>query len=150
MRVFRITHKKWGGTLRPSGIEARWNSSGNFVIYTAESRSLACLENIVHRSGEGLDSLFCIMTIELPAELKISTSEAAAIPGFGKNTNDLMKATRAKGDEWYHSGKTPVLRVPSILIPQEYNYILNTMHPDFIKVKLISTEDFFFDRRIVN
>ena len=54
MEVFRITHEKWANTLVASGFPARWNSQGIEIIYTAGSRSLACLENIVHRNKSGL------------------------------------------------------------------------------------------------
>ena len=96
MRVYRITLARFSTNLYASGFVARWNSEGTFVIYTAGSRSLACLENLVHRSGEGLDA------------------------GF---------------------------RVPSAIIPQEFNYILNPSHQEFKTIKLISSDEFSFDRR---
>ena len=67
MHVFRIsTFSK----LIASGNPARWNSKGNYVIYTSTNRALACLENIVHRSGEGLENKFKILTIEIPDIIK--------------------------------------------------------------------------------
>ena len=55
-----------------SGKPARWNSKGNYVIYTSSSRSLTCLENVVHRSGEGLNNLFNVIVIEIPGKIKIT------------------------------------------------------------------------------
>ena len=57
MLVYRIVLEKYA-SLYASGVEGRWNSSGAKVLYTASSRALACLENVVHRSGEGLNDLF--------------------------------------------------------------------------------------------
>ena len=73
MTVFRITTEKWCKSLSASGYPARWSARGKFVIYTAESRSLACLENLVHRSGEGSNTLFKVMLIEIPERLTIET-----------------------------------------------------------------------------
>ena len=70
MKVYRIVHKKWASALKPSGVPARWNSKGTNVIYVSSSQALACLENVVHRSGEGLNKLFKILTIEIPEKLK--------------------------------------------------------------------------------
>ena len=58
MLVYRITKTMYADRLVASGGAARWNSRGQFVIYTAATRALACLENVVHRSGEGLTAIF--------------------------------------------------------------------------------------------
>jgi RES domain-containing protein len=54
MEVYRISLARWTTALTASGNAARWNSKGKFVIYTASSAALACLENVVYRSGEGM------------------------------------------------------------------------------------------------
>ena len=53
MLVYRITKAKYAKELVASGFRNRWNEDGQFVIYTSDSRSLACLENLVHRSNSG-------------------------------------------------------------------------------------------------
>lgn len=60
-----------GGTACSSGRAGRWNSNGHFMLYTASTRALACLENIVHRRSIGRDELFKITLIEIPDDLKI-------------------------------------------------------------------------------
>jgi len=53
------------------------------------------------------------------------------------------------GSEWYQSNKSLILKVPSAVIPMEYNYIINTRHPDFQNnVTLVRTEDYFWDERL--
>jgi RES domain-containing protein len=147
MLVYRITLSKYAGQLVASGNEARWNSSGNQVIYTAGSRSLACLENLVHRSGIGANFSFTAMIIEIPDRLPLTEITEKQLP---KNWNKLLTATATRnlGDAWYAGNKTPVLKIPSAIIPAESNYLLNTGHPLFPQIKLLCTEPFLFDARL--
>ena len=66
MLVFRIALTKYAKILVASGRAARWNSNDVKVIYTANSRALACLENVVHRSKLGLSANFSLMQIGIP------------------------------------------------------------------------------------
>lgn len=147
MRVYRITLEKYSRSLHASGRVARWNSSGTFVIYTAGSRSLACLENLVHRSGEGLDGGFRVMTIEIPDEVRVDEIGPDDLPENWREFGQQL-VTRALGDEWVGQAKAAVLKVPSAIIPDEFNYIINPAHGDFAKVSLVSALPFSFDRRL--
>ncbi|WP_416866608.1 MAG: RES family NAD+ phosphorylase [Imperialibacter sp.] len=147
MRVYRITLAKFSTSLFASGFVARWNSKGTFVIYTAGSRSLACLENLVHRSGEGLDAGFRVMTIEIPDDLAIDRVVLNDLPVNWKEFSQQV-STRTIGDTWLKKSNAAVLRVPSAIIPQEFNYILNPSHQEFKRIKLISSDEFSFDRRL--
>ncbi|MEQ8531282.1 MAG: RES family NAD+ phosphorylase [Imperialibacter sp.] len=147
MRVFRITLAKFSTSLYASGFAARWNSKGTFVIYSAESRSLACLENLVHRSGEGLDAGFRVMNIDIPDDLAIDRVVLNDLPVNWKEFSQQV-STRIIGDKWVTNGKAAVLKVPSALILQEFNYILNPSHKEFTRIKLISSDEFSFDRRL--
>ena len=71
MEVYRICLAKYAGELAASGNPGRWNLRGQLVVYAAGSRALACLENVVHRSGEGLNSLFKVIRIAVPNALPI-------------------------------------------------------------------------------
>jgi len=147
MQVYRITLSKWSSELVASGNPARWNSKGKFVLYTAATRALACLENVVHRSGEGLDSRFHVMVISIPNTLKISKLLSGDLPDNWKDYSSYSDC-QALGDNWYEQERTAVLKVPSAIIPEECNYLLNTKHPDFSKIDLMQTEEFFFDQRL--
>lgn len=117
------------------------------VIYTAGSRALACLENIVHRSGEGNNDDYKIMIIEVPDTTIISEIKKEQLQ---KNWNEFTsyKYCRKFGDEWISNCETLILKVPSAIIPEENNYLINPNHKDFKKVKLIRTESFAFDKRL--
>lgn len=128
---------------------ARWNRGGQKVIYTAESRSLACLENVVHRSKSGLGGIFKTLVIEIPDDLKIETTDVKTLPeGWNKPGNYL--GCQEIGSVWFTSGSSVLLKVPSAMIPQESNYIINTLHPDFQKIRLLDAEEFNFDSRILS
>ena len=146
MIVFRITTDKWSKSLTASGYPARWSARGHFVIYTAESRSLACLENLVHRSGEGNNDLYKAMVIEIPDNLAI---EEINVGSLKKDWHaiDNYSYCQSFGSKWLNELKCPILKVPSVIIKKEHNYLINPNHPDFNKIKLAGIEDFDFDRR---
>jgi RES domain-containing protein len=146
MKVFRISALKYADGLKASGIAARWNRAGQKVIYTSESRSLACLENVVHRSQKGLSGIFKTLVIEIPDYLKIEAMEEKTLPE-GWNKTNKYSVCQDIGSAWFAAGNTVILKVPSALVPQENNYILNTLHPDFKNIRLIKSEEFYFDSR---
>ncbi|MCX6246183.1 MAG: RES family NAD+ phosphorylase [Bacteroidetes bacterium] len=147
MIVYRISSIEYSGQIQSSGIAARWNLQNQRVLYTSETRSLACLENIVHRSMTQLSGLFRTQVIEIPDSLKIITVEVNNLPA-GWISREKVDVCREMGSSWYLSGKSPVLKVPSALIPQEHNYIIQTLHPDFSLIRMLSIENFQFDPRI--
>ncbi|QJD80021.1 RES family NAD+ phosphorylase [Spirosoma rhododendri] len=147
MLVYRITKAQYADRLTASGGAARWNSRGQFVVYTAASRALACLENVVHRSGEGLNDLFRVMVIEIPDSLTVEMIELDTLPADWDDFQQYGGCQRRGGD-WLMLGKSAVLRVPSAIVPGEYNYLLSPAHPDFSQIQLIATEPFRFDPRI--
>ncbi|MCY7351276.1 MAG: RES family NAD+ phosphorylase [Cytophagaceae bacterium] len=147
MRVYRISLARWADRLTASGHPARWNSKGRFVLYTAASRALACLENVVHRSGEGLHEAFRVMTIDVPDTVPIELVDETRLPGAWTHF-EFYAETQAFGDEWIQSGRTAILKVPSALIPHEFNFLINPAHPDFPQIQLLQTEPFVFDSRL--
>ena len=148
MIVYRITLKKWAGRLTASGRAARWNSNGHFMIYAASTRALACLENIVHRRSIGRDDLFEITLIEIPDDLKIKKINKEKLPA---NWQEYINYTSCQflGDAWLKENKTAVLQVPSAIITEECNYLLNPQHPDFGRIKAYAAEKFMFDERLM-
>lgn len=147
MEVFRIALSKFAGELRASGLENRWNYRGQKVIYTAASRSLACLESLVHSSGETLLQRFSVMVIYVPDDLFVESIDTSQLPA-GWNVRSRPAKCQKTGSEWVISQRSLLLKVPSAILTNEYNYIINVNHPDFSKIKLIATEPFLFDRRL--
>lgn len=147
MLVYRIIHKIFSKELHASGLEGRWNSNGKKVIYAAGSIALAFLENMVRRQGVGFNSDFKIMIIEIPDDLKIQIIKAKDLDLGWRAFTDYFKC-QPLGDEWFDKGEKPVLKVPSAVLPEEFNYVMNTTHKDFKKVRLIETTELIPDERI--
>lgn len=150
MEIFRITVKKYSEKLNSSGYANRWNKQGQYVIYAAGSRSLATLELIVHKGAVNTSDNFKVMVISLPddelfyREIKIRklSDNWRKISGY----SELQEL----GSNWYNKNESLILKVPSSVIPYEFNYVINTEHQDFKKkVKLVRTEDYFWDKRLI-
>ncbi|WP_295721866.1 RES family NAD+ phosphorylase [Mucilaginibacter sp.] len=147
MLVYRIALAKYSGKLMASGRAARWNPNDMEMIYTASSRSLACLENVVHRNQIGLTMAFNVTTIKIPDNINISNIKITDLPPDWRDFNQ-MPLTQSIGEKWIIEKKSAILAVPSSIIDEEINYLLNPGHDDFKKIKLVTTMPFAFDQRI--
>ncbi|MGS2741426.1 RES family NAD+ phosphorylase [Sinomicrobium sp. M5D2P17] len=140
---------KYAFSLKASGAANRWNKENEYVIYCAESRALAVLELVVHRNSIMNRATYKLMTITLPDEKKyyeeINPGKLSQNWKSIANYANLQK----KGSDWYVKQISLVLKVPSVLVRGEYNYIINTRHPDFDKVILKDTEDYHWDKRLL-
>ena len=148
MFVWRICAKKYQSSAF-SGIgglyvSGRWHPQKHKIVYTAESLALASLEIFVHLESDRV-SLVAIKAW-LPDELKIEEIERSQLPD---NWQDISAypILQKIGQDWLNSNRTPVLKVPSAIVPVEYNYLLNPQHPEF-KVVLEPPIRFRFDRRM--
>jgi RES domain-containing protein len=150
VELYRITTKQWSEQLVASGYPARWNSKGVFTIYTASSRSLACLENLVHIDIASLSQLFRVCVIHVPPEVAIQNLEVDELPeNWYLSEPDGYAKCQPIGDKWNLENNTLLLKVPSAIIKNEYNYLINPKHIDFKKLKIIGTEPFYFDGRLI-
>ena len=147
MLVYRICLAQYADYLKASGRAARWNANHTKVIYTSSSLSLACLENVVHRSYLGLNQNFRCLTIEIPDDLKLSEVKIAELKPDWMDFSSLPY-TQEIGTEWIKSLKTPILKVPSSIIFQENNFLINPSHPSFDEISIKANEPFVFDNRI--
>jgi len=123
----------------------RWNHKGTPVIYAAQSRALCALE-VLANAGE-LASDYVVTPIEVPDDVAVTTRSIGTLPNAwdsGQPTN----ASRAIGSDWINALTSAVLVVPSAIIPQEYNYVLNPRHPDFSRMRFLRAEPFRFDDRL--
>ncbi|MDD2878288.1 MAG: RES family NAD+ phosphorylase [Acidiphilium sp.] len=137
--VWRITKRRYAD-LSGTGAKlagGRWNSPGVAVVYCADHSALAALEVRVHLDlpPELLPDDFVLMKIELPDE---PPEEIRAIP----------PDPRVFGDHWIALGRMAVLRVPSILVPDAFNYLLNPVHPNAANAKPTDIRPFSFDARL--
>ncbi len=147
MLVYRIVHKKYADSLFASGLEGRWNSEGKKVIYTAESISLAYLETLAHRKGLGFNKDFRIMIIKIPNNSGFQVVDTSAL---SKNWRDFRNYSDCQmiGNVWFDTNEKLCLKVPSAVVPENWNVVINTFNKDFKKVKLIDILDFEPDDRL--
>ena len=123
----------------------RWNSAGTKVVYLSEHKSLAALETLVHLPRNAT-ARFAFFRVEIPDD-SIEALATAALP------SDWMRqpppaATQAIGDGWAREKRSALLAVPSVIIPEELNYLLNPAHPDFKQIAIGKPEPFTFDPRL--
>jgi RES domain-containing protein len=121
----------------------RWNSQGVPVVYTAEHKSLAMLEILVHlHKARNYDLYLVSFDDSLVQEL--------ALKDLPMNWNIEPPAinTQKIGDDWVASSRSAVLSVPSVVVPEERNYILNPRHPDFTLIEIGNWMPCNFDPRL--
>lgn len=126
---------------------ARWNPKGVYMVYTAESIALAALEMLVHLPEESLlYQHYVKIPVEFDAE-QITVFKRSALPP-NWNANPPEETTQQLGADWVASRESLVLKVPSSVIPEESNYLINPVHPDFKSVDIGPAQSFLFDRRL--
>ena len=145
--VYRIVHKKYAKSLLASGLPGRWNSDGKKVLYTTESVSLAYLETMYYRKGLGYNEDFKIMVIYLPENTTYQEVSSQELP---KNWRDFRNYDSCQniGNDWYNRCKHLCLRVPSAVVPENRNIVINTLHPAYESIRLLETLDFVPDERL--
>jgi len=150
MEVFRISREEYSTSLSSSGSANRWNLKGQKVLYTGSSRSLSSLELIVHKGAIKPIIIYKVMVISIAEEDYLT--KQIQIKNLPNNWRSFAAYSTLQniGSEWYTAQESLVLKVPSAVIPIEYNYMINTEHPEFIsKVSLIRAEDYFWDSRLL-
>ena len=122
----------------------RWHNSGFRVIYTAQYRSLAALEYLVHLSSSNLLlANYVVATIFIPDNV----SKEIIQPNTVKDLNQTS-VTRKLGGDFLKAGKSLILQVPSAIVPEETNFIINPVHSQMNLCKIVELEAFRFDGRL--
>ncbi len=126
----------------------RWNSPGRPVVYLGGSRALAALELLVHLTTPGSrEKPYVFMGMEVPTD-GLQSLPKAALPGDWR-ISPPQRETQALGDEWLASENSLGLWVPSVIIPEESNLLINPRHPAMSQLCLGEPSPFNFDMRLV-
>lgn len=150
MEVFRISKEEYSKSLSSSGSANRWNLKGQYVLYAGSSRSLSSLELIVHKGAVKPALQYKVMVISIADDDHLI--KQVKINDLPSNWRSLAaySVLQKSGSEWYKKQESLVLKIPSAVIPLEYNYIINVEHPDFqTRVSLVRTEEYFWDSRLL-
>ena len=110
----------------------RWNSSGIAMVYTSGSKSLATLELLVHLHNTSVLPSFSICPVDFDYSL-VELLDPATLPRDWRQSPPPI-SLQTIGDDWISRGSPVVLRVPSVVIETEHNYLINPAHRDFKKL----------------
>lgn len=149
MIVYRLTKGNYRNEISGVGAErfgGRWNNKGIRIIYTGESRALCTTEIAVHTPLGNVPENYYLQTIQLP-KTEIQKISATDLAENWRNFPHTI-STKGIGDEFVKKGKLLVLKVPSAVVQDEFNYLINPAHELFTKVRLIAVETFKFDSRL--
>ena len=108
----------------------RWNTRGSSVVYLSSSLSLAALELFVHLTAEDARLRLLAIPVGIPEDLAMEELSMSELPEEWRS-EPASDACKVLGSEWLEAGKTLLLKVPSVIVPHESNYVLNPKHPDF-------------------
>ncbi len=145
-RICRAGHQELDGEgSRLHG--GRWNSEGVSVIYTSSTLALAALEYLVHVDIEDAPDDLVAMAIDVPDD---AGEEIVAVDDLPGDWNQLPDhpACAGRGDQWAAEGTALLLRVPSALVPEESNLLINPDHPRASDLLVVSVRPFAFDSRL--
>ena len=120
----------------------RWNSKGMQIVYTSNSLALCSLEIFIHLPSYRLLAEYIYMTISFDSELvtKVSLMD-------GWDERPVSKIAQTIGNQWVKECQSAVLKVPSVLMPDGHNYLININHPDFYNIKIGRPLPLLFDTR---
>ena len=149
MTLWRISqHRALDGVggLRASG---RWHTVGSRIVYCAPNPGTALVEVLVHVEIDlyDLPDPLPYLEIDVPDSSSIETLTAEAL---GKTWITDIGVTRRIGDAWLRSGRTALLRVPSVVVPATWNVLINPMHSGSADARIARTHSHSFDRRLLH
>ncbi len=152
MRVWRLTTRKFAATAftgvgnRKAG--SRWVPEGLLAVYTSQHISTAVLETLVHIDPGHFGNNHVLIAADIPDEIAMDEVDTTALPS---NWRELYEddTLHQVGQDWLNRASSAVLIVPSAVVPQESNVIINPLHPDFVKIQIKEPEEFQFDGRLI-
>lgn len=147
MILFRLTTGKYANDISGTGAKingGRWNPVGLAGSYTVQYISLAILEILVRAEKTTSPESYTLTTIEIPD----NGIYQVQLKKLKINWQTDLKYTQKIGEDFLSKNQSLCLQVPSAIVAQESNFLLNPLHSDFKKVKIITTELLELDKRL--
>jgi RES domain-containing protein len=148
--VYRILRKAYTkspldgeGAFRFGG---RWSSPSVRLAYTAAHQSLAMIEYFIHIDPDDPPKDLVIATAEIPDSISRVVVSRKSLPVNWRHT-PAPPELAAIGDRFARTARAALLAVPSALAPAELNWLINPLHPEFARIRLLSVESFQYDPR---
>ncbi len=126
----------------------RWNRQGNAVIYTADSVSLACLESLAHLDFGSLPLNRYLVRIDIPKTVWEQRFLFKREINVGWDALPAGRVSMNAGDEWITQCHTALMEVPSVIVPEETNILINPEHHDCRLLKVLKIRKWQFDVRV--
>jgi RES domain-containing protein len=126
----------------------RWNEKGVAVVYAAGTRSLACLETIVHLNAGGLPLNRYLVEVTIPGDVWDAREEVDVTRLVGWDARPASRTSIGFGTEWARSRRTAVLVVPSVVVPEEVNVLVNPLHPSSASLTARKVRLWTYDPRV--
>lgn len=148
MTVFRICNPQFSEDISGTGAKlygGRWNSKGVAVLYASEYISLSVLEMLVHNRFTDFVTDLNLLHLAFADTLSIKEVKNSKLKTDWINDFDY---TRFMGDQFIKAETHAILKVPSAVIKEEHNFIINPSHLDFKKIKITQTVSFSTDKRL--
>ncbi len=148
MIIYRISNSLHSDDISGTGAKifgARWNTKGTPMLYTSGTISLALLELLVHSQFTHFSIELDLVTIQLPPSFKAAEISIKKVKDSWEKDHGY---TQFIGDEFIRNRQDLVLKVPSAIVQEENNFLVNPLHPDFKKVRIIETRSFKTDERL--
>lgn len=150
MEIYRICYSLYAKDISGLGAEkrgGRWNSVGYPALYCSESRALSALEVLVNLDKFETKLPFSVVVLSIPdTETIVDVDADKLIQNWNSPLNRTL--TVSKGTEWLINKSSLLLKVPSAVISEESNFMINPQHPNFKNVTLKSISPFEFDTRL--
>jgi RES domain-containing protein len=150
MYLYRVVRNKYLYDLSGAGsklVGGRWNSPGIPALYTSASKSLAVLESLTNTPPAILQNDFSILILEITGKVLTDEFHEKDLPKNWKTFPAPVNLAKL-GDKWLLARKKLLLKVPSVVIPSEFNFVINPLHGDMKKVKIIAAEKLELDKRV--
>jgi RES domain-containing protein len=151
MIVYRLSKLEYAKDLSGRGAElhgGRWNSKGEPIVYTSQSRALAFVELAAHIPVGILPKDYYLVSINIPDKLSLLQLNSRDLPA-GWRSIPHSNGTQQLGDRFIADGDYAVLQVPSAIVPGDFNFLINPKHPEARHLTIKGTEPFEFDSRFV-
>jgi len=150
MLVYRIAGTRHIRDLTGIGARlygGRWNHRGTALFYASESRSLATVEYLVHLSMPEVPAGLSIATLEIPDDIRSGEIRPSSLP---KNWREhpAPAALAELGTRWARANRGLLLRVPSAVVEEEFNVLINPAHPDMARVAIVQVERYRMNSRL--
>ena len=126
----------------------RWNREGRPVVYAASTAALACLETVIHFNADALPFNRFLVRIEVPDDvLRACVRASAQELRVGWTAVPAGKVSLDFGDAWLRLGTSTLLAVPSVVVPEESNVLINPAHPDAARITATKVRPWLYDSR---